>query len=241
MKATPLRFLLLALTTPLLALACTGTETGNPPFDGTMSYNAHSSDPARAALGEPSGGALVEALWLNLGDAELELCAGAAITLPGIGVADHAGADAAMDAFLGEEGRYCRARLRFELTEDGGGGPAELAGRSVLVRGRDAMDRPFEIALALERTVSVTFDAELDLGEDAPSLLFGFDVARWVGDLDLASAEADADGVVRVNAESNARLQAAFEAALAGGVELYRDLDADGVAQPDDPLVGRGE
>ena len=51
----------------LVALVgCFGTETGNPPFSGEIAVDAHSSDPATAALRSSGGGITVTGVWLGL-------------------------------------------------------------------------------------------------------------------------------------------------------------------------------
>ena len=59
--------------------------------------------------------------------------------------------------------------------------------------------------------------------------------------LDLASGTVGDDGVVHVDETQNPALRDAFLAGAAEGFELYRDDDADGVADTGEPLLGRGE
>lgn len=221
----------------LVTLACVGTETGNPPLDGTLSVNAHSSDSATAALRSSEGGAVVEELWLGIGEVVVEPCTGGSFVVPDLGIEDHAGERASRHAFLAERTAVCRLRVRFVRAD---AGPDAIRSRSTLVRGRDALGTPFEIGLPLDEVV-VPFELELELDEARRALLLAVDVARWVGELDLASGATGDDGVVHVDESRNPALRDAFLEAAAGGFEVYRDDDADGVADIGEPLLGRGE
>lgn len=238
----------IALTVPIAAVllgslaGCLGTETGNPPLDGTMSVNAHSSDSATVALRAPEGGAVVEELWVSLGDLEIRPCEGAPFVVPDVGTGDHAGEAALSRPFLGESRPLCEVRVGLVRWEGAAGdAPEAIRGRTLLVRGLDADSRPFELALATIDSVRVAVDEPTTLDEERRGLLIGLDVARWLGTLDLASGEVDVDGVVRIDETHNTTLRDAFVARFAEGFELYRDDDADGVADPGEPLIGRGQ
>ncbi len=219
----------------LLALACVGTETGNPPLDGTLSVNAHSSDSTTAALRSPEGGAVVEELWLGIDEVVVEPCTGGSFVVSDLGIEYHAGELASRHAFLAERTEVCRLRVRFVRAD---AGPDAIRSRSTLVRGRDALGTPFEIGLPLDEVV-VPFALELD--ETRRALLLAVDVARWIGGLDLTSGAVGDDGVVHIDESRNPALRDAFFEGAAGGFEVYRDDDADGVADVGEPLLGRGE
>ena len=221
-----------------LASACGGTETGNPPLDGTLSVNAHSSDSVSVALRAPEGGAVVEELWIGFGDVLVERCDDdEPFVVTDLGVHEHADEAADRHAFLAAQTAICRVRARFVRADSG---PDAIRSRSTLVRGRDASGVPFEIAVPLDAELVVSFDA-FELDESNASLLLAVDVARWIGGLDLASGELDDDGVLRVDETKNPTLRDAFLARVAEGFELYRDDDADGIADPGELLLGRGE
>jgi hypothetical protein len=221
-----------------LASACGGTETGNPPLDGTLSVNSHSSDSASVALRAPEGGAVVEELWIGFGDVLVERCDDEApFVVTDLGVREHAGEAADRHAFLAAQTAICRVRARFVRADSG---PDAIRSRSTLVRGRDASGVPFEIALPLDTELVVPIDA-FELDESNATLLLAVDVARWIGGLDLASGELDPDGVLRIDETKNPTLRDAFLARVADGFELYRDEDADGNADPGELLLGRGE
>lgn len=221
-----------------LASACGGTETGNPPLDGTLSVNAHSSDSVSVALRAPEGGAVVEELWIGFGDVLVERCDDdEPFVVTDLGVHEHADEAADRHAFLAAQTAICRVRARFVRADSG---PDAIRSRSTLVRGRDASGVPFEIAVPLDAELVVPIDA-FELDESNAALLLAVDVARWIGGLDLASGELDDDGVLRVDETKNPTLRDAFLARVAEGFELYRDDDADGIADPGELLLGRGE
>lgn len=166
----------------------------------------------------------------------VEPCDGTPFVVTDVGVGDHAGESASTHAFLAARADVCRLRARFVRA---GSGPEAIRNRSTLVRGRDARGVPFEIALPLDAEVVVPFTLTLDEGR--ASLLLAVDVARWIGGLDLASGDVDVDGVVRVDETRNPALRDAFLGMLTEGFELYRDDDADGLADAGEPLLGRGE
>lgn len=225
-----------------LVVGCLGTETGNPPLDGTMSVNAHSSDSATVALRAPEGGAVVEELWVSFGDLEIRPCDGDALVVPEVGTGDHAGEAALSRAFLGDGRTLCEVLVGL-VRWDGAAGdaPEAIRNRTVLVRGLDAASRPFELALATDASVRIDVEVPTALDADRAGLLVGLDVARWIGELDLASGELDVDGVLRIDETRNPTLRDAFVARFAEGFELYRDDDANGVADPGEPLIGRGQ
>ena len=62
---------------------------------------------------------------------------------------------------------------------------------------------------------------------DSDVLLLAFDVAHWVGELDFAGADRDANGVIEIG-DQNPELRDVFRNRVAVGIELYRDGDGDG-------------
>jgi hypothetical protein len=100
----------------------------------------------------------------------------------------------------------------------------------VLVRGKLPDGRAYEVHSQLQESLSLRATAgEFVLDSQHASVLIGFDVAHWLSELNWEDATAASDGSVVVSASSNADLLAQFEAALPGGVALFRDHDGDGV------------
>jgi hypothetical protein len=163
-----------------------------------------------------------------------------------LGTADHAAGGATLSVFEIPEGGYCRAVVPFvpAAAPLPGGAPADLEGSSIVISGRlAATGTPFRLVSRVERSVVVaTVEDGFLLAPEQPGLFLGFDVATWLGTLDLASAELDGEGVAVIDDGSNQDLLSAFEDQLAAGIELYRDLDLDGsVDAPDDELLARGQ
>lgn len=215
--------------------ACAGTETGNPSFDGTLSYNTHTTDASRVALLQADPGVLVvDNAWLVLGDvgfvqgAMCDADARAAQHATGLGVGDHATPAAAETAFMLSEGRYCGVHLPFVhppevLPADL---PSEIAGHSVLIDGTLADGRRFLLSSAFEGDVFLSaLDGSFELDALSSNVLVGFDVAIWLGALDWQSATEESDGSVVVDETHNQDLRIAFEDNLALGMSLYRDDD----------------
>lgn len=234
----------------LAAAACVGTETGNPSFEGTLSYNAHSSDAARVALlsGDP-GAIVVNNAWLVLGDVGFVEGTACDPTTPalehadGLGIGDHAPSTAASTPLSLEAGRYCGLHLPLVRSPDVAQGnvPTELAGHSVLIVGTLADGRPFSLRSASEADLFLAASAgAFDLDAQLPDVLIGFDVAAWLGELSWASAVEEADGSVLVDATHNESLLQEFETHLASGTSLFRDVDGLGQVRVDSERLAQG-
>jgi len=254
MKAQPLSAIAIATGLFLAAIAavgcsgCAGTETGNP-FQVELRADAHSSDPAAVAVGD-GGAVVVTEAWLALDSIRLSPsgdCVGSvSMGSADFGTADHAAEGAVLSVFEVPEGAYCRALVPFvpAAAPLPAGAPPELEGSSVVITGELAASAtPFRLVSRFDRMIAVQAVGDgFLLAPDQPALFLGFDVATWLGALDLAGAEVDGDGVVVIDDGSNADLLSEFEADLAAGIELYRDLDGDGsVDAPDDELLARGQ
>ena len=255
MRSQPLSAMAITAGLALAAIAavgcsgCAGTETGNP-FQVELRADAHSSDPTAVAVGA-GGAVVVTEAWLSLDPIGLASAADCDAVdpmgeAPDFGTADHAAAGAVLEEFELDEGDYCRAVLPFvraaaPLPE---GAPPELEGASVVIAGElAATGTPFRLVSGLERAIDIRALADsFPLGPDQPALFLGFDVATWFAAVDLAGAELDGEGVAVIDTDSNSDLLTAFEADLAAGIELYRDLDRDGsVDPPDDQQLARGQ
>lgn len=257
MKAQPLSLTALVVGLALAGLVavgaagCAGTETGNP-FQVELRADAHSSDPAAVAVGA-GGAVVVTEAWLALDLVRWSPsfdCVGlVAEGVAEFGTADHAAGGSTLSVFDLPEGDYCRAYLPFvraaaPLPE---GAPPELEGSTIVLTGElTASGTPFRLVSRLEQTVDVhalsALGGRFALAADQPALFLGFDVARWFAAVDLAGAEIDGEGVAVIDGSSNTGLLNAFEADMAAGIELYRDLDRDGaVDAPDDELLARGQ
>lgn len=218
-----------------IALGCTGTESGSPSFEGELTYDAYSSEPAVAALREGDKGAVVTGVWLVLGDvtfvdnnhcAEPETAPGHADAL---GADDHATAAAARTRFWLPIGEYCGLRvplLRADEDELPDSAPPELAEHSIVLLGElpEHDGAPFLIASTVERTFALEAeDSSFELGPDSARVLVGFDVAAWLDGVELDAQEPDDDGRVLVSEDAHPDLLERFEQNLADGVGAFLD------------------
>jgi hypothetical protein len=220
------------ITLLLVAAGCAPTETGNP-FRAELGIDAHSSDPRRVAVREPQGGDVVNEAWLGLGPIGFyTLCDELAGDLPALGVADHGVAGANFQSARLVTATYCRVGVPFVTATAPlpAGAPEELLGKSILLSGELADGTAFLLVSSFTGEVDVRgLGAGFELDRDRRTLFLGFDVATWLSGADFATAEREADGSVLVNESRNRPLLDAFEADLAGGIELYRDPNGDGV------------
>jgi hypothetical protein len=231
----------LLLAALLLAGAgCTGTETGNPSFEGELAYDAYSSEPAVAALREGEQGAVVTQVWLVLGDVTFvdnNHCAApeaATSHADGLGPGDHAPNAGARTRFWLPIGEYCGVRLpllRADADELPTGAPDELRGRSIVLEGElpERDGAPFLIASKLEHTFALVADhASFELGPDTARVLLGFDVAAWLDGVELSAQDPDGDGRVVVSEDVHPELLSRFEDNLAQGVDVFFDPSGKG-------------
>jgi hypothetical protein len=229
--------------------ACAGTETGNPSFRGSLGYDAYSSAPDIAVLqsaltGGQAAAIEVQSAWLVLGDVRFidqAACSanmsGARVhDVRGLGAGDHAATQAPPTSFELESGRYCGARLQLLRSDTApAGGPDELAGHSMLIRGLLRDGRRFELRSAFRPELFLrASNAGFELDSQQSGVLIGFDVAAWLDELDWSDREVDTNGVVLADETHNRALLEAFESRVPAGITLFRDADRDGLldAQP---------
>lgn len=244
MKHVAPRFLhaAIAMIVGLTTFGCEGTETGNPVV-AELRLHAHSSRPAEVAVGDDASLARVDGVWLAADRVELlgEDC-GPAVTASG--PVDTDLAQATFEAVLELEAEaLCGARLVLDPAAAPADAPEEFAGGTVLVLGARADGTPVQIRSARVLPIGLAPVAgPFELDADAPGLFLGFDVARWLVDLDLAGASPTEDGTIVIDLDADPARAAMFEAALARGVELYRDVNGNGAVDgPDDVLLAIGE
>jgi len=222
---------------------CTGTETGSPSFEGELSYDAYSSEPAVASLREGEQGAVVAQAWLVLGDvtfvdnnhcAEPEAAEGHA---DGLGPGDHAPADGARKRFWLPIGQYCGLRVPLERAGEGElpeGAPEELREHSIVLSGElpERDGTPFLIASAQRGTLELMADdSSFELGPDSARVLLAFDLAVWLDGVDLAGAEPDADGRVVISDSSHPELLEQFDQNVRDGIDVFLDPDGTGAIE----------
>ena len=233
-----------ALFLPMI-VGCTGTDTGNP-FTQPLIVDAHSSDPNSVAIQQDLGGTVVTEAWLTIdeiGLVDADKCDEAAsVTIPRIGVADHAAADSLKLEVSIPEAGYCKLTLPWTVAEAEAGVPAYVVGSSVYLAGMSPAGTPFVLKSTLVATTSAAAIAgSFELAPDLGGIFLGFDVAIWLDGIDLDSA-ALVDGVILIGEATNTSLLAKFESNLAAGVELYRDQNNNGILDgPEDALLAKGK
>lgn len=239
------RLTLSVLTLPALlsSMACTGTDTGNP-FTQPLTVDAHSSNPGEVAIISAEGGVVVTEAWLSIDEVGLsEECGTPPETQVGsLGVADHARAEALERPFDVQENRYCELQVPWGLAASGGPAPAAVVGTAIYLAGESASGTRFVLRSALTGTVSVSAIGEsFELREDLGGLFLGFDLATWLRGVDLESALVTDESIL-IDATSNSNLLSIFEGNVAGGLELYRDVNANGRPDGvDDLVLARGQ
>jgi hypothetical protein len=239
----PGRSLLLVFSSALL-LACNGgTETGNPPFTGSLSYTGHSSRPDAIGVREGGSIATVKNAWFELRDVSFsaaQACGEAAFSVPALGIGDHAAGAHVSTPYSAEPGEFCGVELPFARVADSApvmGFPAELRSRSILLEGALADGTPFSLTSEAEPVLSLRArSGRFALSADEADALIAFDFAVWLADVDFAAAEQQA-GRIEISDAENTELLRAFERALGKGVSLYRDRDGDGRLDSDAELL----
>jgi len=242
---------LLALVLCSLSSSCSGgTETGNPPFRAELSYTAYSSTPQLIGVRDPGSKAVVDSAWLDLdtvalvgagrcGQADPEV-----LSVPALGVGDHASGQHNATRFTLAAGEYCALDLPFVLAAEDqiqGGVPADLARHSIMLAGSLADGTPFSLLSAATPTVRLAADAGgFEITAEQAQTLITFDVAVWLADLNWAEATR-VGGAISISAADNSALLAQFESNLARGVALYRDADGDGKLDANALRLAHGE
>lgn len=229
-----------AIFAALLA-SCTGTETGNP-YTAELSASAYSRDPG-IAVGAGSG-VVVESAWIALdavrffpetsctdaAHAEDALSAPLAIELV---------AGASPGAFELTHARYCRAEVRVHpVAALPAGAPPELEGQTIVARGTRADGTAFVVVSGAVPVIDLQPTAgAIDVAAAAGPLLLAFDMAEWLAGVDLAGATVSPDGIVHVDASSNAALLSIFDANVARSGQLFDDAAGDGHVDTSDPVL----
>ncbi|MEO8900341.1 MAG: hypothetical protein ABI627_02355 [Polyangiaceae bacterium] len=245
--SSPLGLFLLAIGT--LSGCSSGTETGNPPFTGELSYTAFSSEPSQVGLPASVSAAVVDNAWLDL-DAVGFLSAGscsaaqpAELVVPALGIGDHAAGNHNVTLFESTATSYCGLDLPFALAAAGelGSAPAALADHSIMIKGTLADGTSFQILSSATPTVHLAADGEtFALDAAAARTTIAFDVAVWLSNLDFSSA-ARVGETISISAQENPALLAQFERNLPGGIALYRDEDGDGKLDVNPVRLAHGE
>ncbi|MDQ3031051.1 MAG: hypothetical protein M3Y87_01435 [Myxococcota bacterium] len=212
-----------------LALAalpsCGGTETGNPPFAPGLGAGGYEP---MGLLPDPELGVARVALE----EGTLEACDGARHPLFRRGVIDFATGDATFaEVFEVPAGAYCAIELLVAACDD----PdlcRTVAPDAITIDGTRTSDgAAIEIrdAMPIDVRLVGAFDVEPGLG----ALLITLDRSTLMAPLALGTIPA-IDGVVRIDASTNADRLPALRTALQSAITLRRDLDDDLVLDPEE-------
>lgn len=237
--------------TSLLAsvlMACAGaTETGNPAVPVDIQLDVRTSEASAVGIRTGASETVIEETWVALGE-PLFLEEGNCGVLdeyplgPTQLVADLAAPDARIELEVRAQS-YCGLvlPLQQESPELPAGAPSELADHSIVLTGTRADGTPFMLLHAEQDELEVVADdGSFEVEEDGPLLLLAFDVAALMRDVDLDNADVDTDGVIRIDAMQNSGLHIAFDVSLECSLDLYFDVDDDGVLDDTvDPHVAR--
>lgn len=241
---------LLALPALCLAwlLACDGTEFGNPPVTGTLSFVSSSSQLEVVSVNVDGAGAVVRGAWLALGEISVRGCSDDAdyvLLWSGSAVMSLLPGDQSTLQFEFPSAQsYCALRLRADGAEPplAPAVPPELEGRELLLVGEAADGTPFKVSWGdIERRLRFSSDTGFALDADTNALWIDFDLAAWFSVLDFASAEREADGTILIDETHNVAQFTAFTQAFDASVRLSSDRDGDGALDEETAIVGTAD
>ncbi|MEQ1565539.1 MAG: hypothetical protein ABMA64_07875 [Myxococcota bacterium] len=218
-------------------LAC-GTETGNPE-ELAFEYNARSSAPEVIGLRSPGSAARVDSVWLRLGPVELTGDCDderGERSYVGLGFADHADEQPALQQLLVPFDTTCSVALSLEPDASATGEPAGVGGAALALQGTLADGRPFLVRS--DEPMAWSFPLRDEPVPEAGAWLLSFDVAEWLDEGALAAVPGDE---LTVSATENPALLDALLDRVAGGLTLHLDDDRDGGIDPGEDLLAVGE
>jgi hypothetical protein len=230
-----------------LATACTGTETGNPSLRGQMGFAGKSSMALQVGL--PGDGAPVEVVALHAYVASVnfvsaddcETGAEGVVELVGVGPVDLLLPEDNVRELDVRQDAYCAADLVLSAAPIEGV-PADLAGRSLVLRGRRADGTPFVWSTAAGISVNLpVLDALFLIDAEHADHVLTLDVARMLSPMALDSAVVGGDGVAHLDAPENAMIGAMLNNSVGPATTLHRDPDGDGRHDDGEPALAHGD
>jgi hypothetical protein len=229
----------------LLAACAGGSETGNPAVPTSIGLGVRSSDQAIVTLSSDGPGTVIHEAWVALGEVAFlgpDECARFGdldVTGATLIAADLARAGVQITLEVTAQ-RYCGlvVPLQMRTAELPAGAPEDLADHSIVINGARADGTPFVLAHGEQDELELApSSGEIAIERGGPDLLLAFEVATWMRSVDLDGATVGGDGVIRIDAARNAALLDAFEINLECSLELYADVDANGVVAGGDLLL----
>lgn len=232
-----LRPILLPLTcAALAAVACTGTETGNPPFTTGTGFSGY----------EPMGIApepMVTSAWWVIGGVsfvpagECDAPGEPAVGFEGPAATSLTGEGGDAIEVEAREGEQCA--LRFTLApgveSPPGGAPPDLTDASLAIEAEMRDGTPVRFVTDATPTVSLEGSVPFTIGPDEPPVIVGIDWTLLFAGARLFDAE-QTGGEILLDATHNPERFATVESNIAASTFLYRDADADGVLDPEEVL-----
>jgi hypothetical protein len=221
-----------------LAAGCTGSHVGNPSELTLALTGFDGSEPGALTLGS---GVVVDEAWVVLDRVRLRTAEDCGRRDEATDVPAPLAAELVSGRMLparpelaASATRYCRVELRFDDLDEGDldGVPADLPGRSILVRGARADGVAFE--LSTDAKDPFRLDAEDEpfaLPEGATGLLVGFAMDEWLDAAALDGAEVgtrDGAPFITIDDRDNGALHDTFRAAVRESARLFRDENRDG-------------
>jgi len=226
---------------------CNATETGNPVTQQTLALTARSSSD-EVATGDGSAAPLrVRSAWILLGDmrfvksSDCDRGAGTRLDIEGPIAIELVGGRDPLELEL-EAASYCRVRVRLEKAKNVAGAPAELDDHSIVLRGTRADHTEFVVSSRRNYDLELRARADgFDLPNARGAMILGFDLATWLGGVELESAPASSNGTIEIDENGDPTRLDAFEEDVKQAMELFRDRDRDSQLDDDeldDPLAG---
>lgn len=210
----------------LCAAACGSDGT----YEGAtlkLAVAAHSTEPEIAAPGTSSSGLGVERALLSVRELALGGCGDVAPIAATNRTLDLLADPADQLWFDTAVVEYCGLELSLGAQA---GGPTELEGRALALRGTRADGTTVELSISAERELGLVAAQPFD----AHQLLLGVDLGAWFESVDLEGATADDDGVVRVSETSNFAAHEQFATGLDRAVQLFSDANGNGRLDDDE-------
>lgn len=218
-------FVVAALAIPATP-SCSGTETGNPPFAPDMGAGGYdpmglSPDPA------------IESALVRVEEATAERCDGARHPLFRGGVLDFTrGTISVVEAMELPPGAYCALELQVAPCADPDTCRTTTEANALAFDGIRRTDAAL-VELRDMAVIAVRLEGMFDLDPELGALLIALDRTLLTAPLGLSSIPA-VDGVVRIDATTNADRLPTLRTALADALSLRRDLDGDAILDPEE-------
>lgn len=234
-----------ALATLLATVACGGPKSGTVVGNGAqvqVNLSSYDERVTTKSLDLEDGGTIDELLvavrrirftpGTSCEDVEDE-----ADDIAGPIVADLVNPGAVSGGTTGEivAGPFCRLRIEFHVAGDGEV-PPDLAGASILVRGRRADGASYTVRSRLgDRFELDAEDEPFQVPEGPSSLHLAFAIGASMNALDLDTL---GPAPITIDDDENSDRLAAFEDAMKDAARLFRDDDGDGLLSPDEHAPG---